>query len=138
MNKVIYATRTGNTKKLALAVAKGAGAVAQSLDEAGTISGVDTLFVGASIYAGKIDERLRAFLGGLTPDIVKRVAVFGSAMGKSSALAEISELLAANGVAVCDKEFSCKGRFLLFNRNCPDAGDLANAEAFAKEIAGKQ
>jgi flavodoxin len=52
MNKVIYASRSGNTKKLALAVAKGAGIAAQSLDEAGEIGGIDTLFVGASVYAG--------------------------------------------------------------------------------------
>ncbi|MDR2633907.1 MAG: hypothetical protein LBC51_09865 [Treponema sp.] len=136
MNKVIYATRTGNTKKLALAVAKGADADAQSVDEAGDISGVDTLFVGASVYAGKIDEKLRRFLGKLTPENVQRVAVFGSAMSGKSALAEIRALLSANGIAVSGKEFFCKGRFLLFNRNHPDAGDLANAETFAREMSG--
>jgi flavodoxin len=136
MNSVVYATKTGHTKKLALAVAKGAGAAAQSVEESGAIRGVDTLFVGASVYAGKIDEKLRGFLGKLTPGVVKRVVVFGSAMGKKSALAEVRALLTANGVAVCDKEFFCKGQFLLFNRNCPDAGDLANAEAFAKEMVG--
>ncbi|MDR1158513.1 MAG: flavodoxin [Oscillospiraceae bacterium] len=136
MNSVIYATKTGNTKKLALAVAKGAGTAAQSVEEAGAISGVDTLFVGASVYAGKIDEKLRGFLVNLTPNTVRRVVVFGSAMGKRSALTEIRSLLTANGVAVYDKEFFCKGQFLLFNRNCPDAGDLANAEAFAREMVG--
>jgi flavodoxin I len=138
MNKLIYASRGGNTKKLALAVAKGASITAQTTDEAGEISGVDTLFVGASLYAGKIDGKLREFLRKIKSGEVKSVVVFGSAAGDKSAAGEIRELLSAQDIPVSDKIFQCRGSFLLANRGRPNEEDLAKAEKFAKEIAGQE
>ncbi|MDR3050871.1 MAG: nitric oxide synthase [Oscillospiraceae bacterium] len=135
MNQVIYCTKTGNTKKLALAVAQRTGAMMKAVDEPGEIAATGTLFVGASVYGGKIDPKLRAFLQTLNPGIVKRVAVFGTAMGKHSALPEVTEILSGKGIAVSEREFFCKGRFLCFCRNRPNADDLAKAGAWAQEMA---
>ncbi|MDR1293094.1 MAG: flavodoxin [Clostridiales Family XIII bacterium] len=137
MNKLIYASRGGNTKKLALAVAKGAGVAALPVGEAGEISGVDTLFVGASVYAGKIDGSLRGFLGKIKRGDVGSAVVFGSAAGNKSAADEIREILAAQDIPVSDKVFQCRGSFLLANRGRPNEEDLAKAEAFAREIVEK-
>jgi flavorubredoxin len=136
MNRLIYASRSGNTKKLAIAVAKGAGIAAQSVDEAGEIDGIDTLFVGASVYAGKIDGKLREFLRKIKRGDAKSVVVFGSAAGNRSAADEIREILAAQDIPVSERVFQCRGSFLLANRGRPNAEDLARAEAFAREIAG--
>jgi flavodoxin I len=135
MNKLVYASRGGNTKKLALAVAKGAGIAAQPVGEAGKIDGVDTLFVGASLYAGKIDGKLRESLRGIKSGAVKSVVVFGSAAGDKSAAGEVRDILAAQGIPVSEKFFQCRGSFLLANRGRPNADDLARAEAFARELA---
>jgi len=134
MVQVIYATKTGNTKKLAEAVARGAGVFAAPVDKAGAIQNADILFVGASLYAGGIDGKLRAFLAALPKNEVRRVAVFGSAMQDNSARNEIGNVLAAQGIPVLEKEFFCNGSFLFFHKNRPNEQDLLNAEAFAREL----
>jgi len=135
MNKVVYASRGGNTKKVAGAVAKGASAKAVSVEEANLTEPVDILFVGGSIYAGKIDGKLRDFLSGLKKDQVKRVAVFGTAAGKKSALPEVKEILNPKGISVIGDAFQCKGKFLMVNSGHPNADDLKQAEAFAKRVS---
>jgi len=134
MNKVIYASRGGNTKKLAEAVAKGAGCEACSVDAATNMEGTNILFVGGSIYAGKIDGSLHQLLQGLSASQVSKVVVFSTAAGKKTALPEIKSILEPNGIAVSDEEFHCKGSFLLANMGHPNEDDLNRAEAFAKKI----
>lgn len=135
MNKVIYASRGENTKKLAAAIAKGAGCEAFSVDSAANMEGVDTLFVGGSIYAGKIDGSLRKFLEGLSASQVRNVVVFGTAAGNKSALPEIKTILEPRGIKVSDEAFQCKGSFLFVNRGRPNDEDLKHAEEFAGKIS---
>lgn len=135
MNQVVYASRGGNTKKLAEAIAKGAGARAQAVADAGTGTQADVLFVGGSIYAGKIDGGLRTYLQGLDAAKVGRVVVFGTAAGKKSALEEVRGILSPKGIAVSDEAFQCPGSFLLAHRGRPNDDDLREAEAFAKRMS---
>ena len=134
MNRVIYASRGGNTKKLADAIARGAGVSAVPFAQLDLSGGIDTLFVGASIYAGAIDEKLRDFLTDLQPSAVKRVVVFGTSAAKKTPLPEIKSILAPKGIAVSDDEFHCKGSFLFVNLGRPNQKDLQQAEAFSKKI----
>ena len=135
MNKVVYISRGGNTKKLADAIAKGAGVPAVPVEHPNTLEATDTLFVGASVYAGNIDGKMRQFLGALKPSQVKRVVVFGTSAGKKTALPEVKSILAAHGIAVSEEEFHCKGSFLLVNRGRPNEEDMKQAEAFARKFA---
>ncbi|MDL2300418.1 flavodoxin [Clostridiaceae bacterium OttesenSCG-928-D20] len=137
MNKVVYASRGGNTKKLAEAVARGACVSANSVEQL-EINDTDILFVGASIYAGKIDARLRSFLEIIKPEQVKTVVVFGTAAGNKTALPEIKALLEPKGIFVSSDVFHCNGSFLFANRGRPNAEDLKNAESFAKKICGEK
>ena len=136
MNRVVYVSRGGNTKKLADAIAGGVGASAVSVEHFGPSDTADTLYVGASIYAGAIDGKLRQFLAGLKPSRVKRVVVFGTSAGKKTALPEIKSILEPNGVAVSYEEFHCRGSFLFVNRGRPNEEDLKQAEAFAQRTCG--
>jgi flavodoxin len=136
MNAIIYVSRGGNTKKLAEAIARGAGAEAQSVENAICPERTELLFVGASLYAGKIDERLRRFLQTLDPKQVKKAVVFGSAAGNKTALPEVKSILKPKGIPVSEEVFHCKGSFLLVNRGRPNAEDLKLAEDFAGQIAG--
>lgn len=138
MNRIVYASKGGNTKKLADAIAKGAGISAVSVEQFKASRATDILFVGASIYAGNIDGKLRALLAGLQPSKVKSVVVFGTSAGKKTALPEVKSILEANGIVVTDDEFHCKGSFLLANRGRPNEEDLKQAEAFAKRICGER
>lgn len=136
MNRVVYVSRGGNTKKLAEAIAKGAGISAVSVEHFDPSETADTLYVGASIYAGAIDGRLRQLLAGLKPSQVKNVVVFGTSAGKKTALPEVKSILELNGVAVSDDEFHCRGSFLFANRGRPNGEDLKQAEAFAEKTCG--
>ena len=133
MNKVIYFSRGGNTKKVAEAIAKGVGVTAESVS-AGSVSvaGVDTLFVGGSLYADNIASGLRKFLSGLNEGDVKKVVVFSTSTRGETALSKVKELLEPKNIPVSDTEFYCKGSFLLSNRGKPNAEDLKAAEEFAK------
>ena len=135
MNRVVYVSKGGNTKKLADAIARGAGVSAVPVEQLTVLEATDILFIGASIYAGSIDGKLRKFLEGIKPSQVKRAVVFGTSAGKKTALPEVKSILEANGVAVFEDEFHCKGSFLLVNRGRPDEEDLKQAEAFAKRFA---
>ena len=134
MNKVIYYSRGGNTEKLATAIAKGANTQSTSLAEILGDFNADILFVGASIYAGKINSDLRAFLKNLKNEQVKAVVVFGTAAGKNTPLKEITNILKPNNIVISGREFKCPGSFLFVNRNRPNDSDLKNAEDFAKEM----
>jgi flavodoxin len=138
MNVVVYASKGGNTKKLAEAIATAISVAAQSVDEVKPLDiSADILFVGGSIYAGKIDSALRAFLQSLTIEQVKQVAVFGSAAGNKSALGEVRDILGDTGISVHDEVFQCRGSFLLANRGRPNDDDLNSAAQFAKKVAGE-
>ncbi len=132
MNRVVYFSRGGNTKALAAAIARGAGVSAVPAGQFHAPESAGILFVGASIYAGRIDGKLREFLAELKPSRAKRAVVFGTSAGRKTALSEIKSILEPHGIAVSDNEFHCKGAFLLANRGLPNAEDLKRAEEFAR------
>jgi flavorubredoxin len=134
MNAVIYVSRGGNTRKLADAVAGGAGVKAQSITEAANLAQVDILFIGASLYAGRINKDLRQFLQALDAKQAAKAVVFGTSAGGKSALAEIKSILETRGIPVSPEAFHCKGSFLCVNLGHPNASDLAQAGEFAKRV----
>ena len=75
---VRYYTKTGNTEKLAKAVADAVGAealpISEPIDEP-----VDLLFLGNSYYAFSIDPEVRDYVRSLDSSKVKRIVNFGSA-----------------------------------------------------------
>jgi flavodoxin len=134
MNAVIYVSRGGNTEKLAEAIARGADAEARPAGDAADAARADILFIGASVYAGKMDGAMRRFLQALKPEQAGLAVVFGSAAGEKTVLSEVKTLLEPKGIPVFEEAFHCRGAFLLLNRGRPDAADLERAEAFAKRV----
>ncbi len=133
-NKVLYVSKGGNTEKLARAIAKGANVKAEAITPDIKLENIDTLFLGGSIYAGKVDGKVSDFLKQMTADQVKRVVVFGTAAGKKTALAEVKTLCEEKNIKVCDEEFFCKGSFLFINLGCPSRDSLKQAEIFAANM----
>ncbi|MDR1178412.1 MAG: flavodoxin [Spirochaetaceae bacterium] len=134
MNAVIYASRGGNTRKLADAVAGGAGVKAQAIADAVDLAQVDILFIGASLYAGRINKGLRQFLQALKEKQAAKAVVFGTSASGKSALAEIKSILESRGIPVSPEAFHCKGSFLCVNSGHPNTDDLARAGEFAKRV----
>ena len=129
---VRYYTKTGNTKKLAQAIADELGVEALPLSEP-VNEAVDYLFLGNSYYAFNIDPEVRDFVASLDKEKVGRIVNFGSAAMLNSTYKKVKEVADKAGVAMDEKEFHCKGEFKIFHKGRPNEEDLKAAADFAKQ-----
>jgi flavodoxin len=129
---VRYFSQSGNTKKLADAVARAAGVRAETTSY--PVENTDLLFVGSAIYAGKISYELSEFLSDIGPSRVKKVAVFGTSMSGKSPAQLIERIVRPRGVAMAEESFVCPGKYLFFRRGRPNSDDVAAAAEFAKRV----
>lgn len=137
--RVVYQSTTGNTKKVAEAIARAAGCVAEPLRATAVSEPVDVLFLGSSIHGGDIDASVKRFIKGLDPALVRQVTVFSTGFEehKEQAVSIMKDLLGRRGVVATDKCYACRGRFLLFGWGHPGAADLTGAEEFARSILAR-
>ena len=130
---VRFYTKTGNTKKLAEAIAKELGVEALPISEPVTEK-VDALFLGNSYYAFSIDPEVRKFIASLDKDLVGKIINFGSAAMLNSTYKKVKAEAAKVGIAMDEREFHCKGEFKGIHKGRPNDEDLKAAAVFAKEI----
>ncbi len=128
---VRYYTKTGNTKRLAEAIAEAVGAEALPIS---TPIGepVDILFLGNSYYAFSIDPEVRDFVRGLDKEKVGRIVNFGSAAMLNSTWKKVKAEADKVGIPMDTREFHCKGEFKGLHKGRPNAQDLQAAADFAK------
>lgn len=129
--EVRYLSKSGNTKKLADAIAGELGIAAEPITQSLPIN-TDILFLGGAVYWGGIDGELKRFIATLGGK-VKKVAVFGTAALVPSAYPQMKKLIAAQHVTVLEKEFHCRGEFNKIHNGRPNAEDLRLAREFAQE-----
>lgn len=132
---VRYYTKTGNTKRLAEAIADAVGAealpISVSVDEP-----VDVLFLGNSYYAFNIDPEVREFIHSLDSSKVGCIVNFGSAAMLNSTWKKVKAEADKTGVTMDKREFHCKGEFKGLHKGRPNEKDLKDAAEFARSIAG--
>ena len=134
--KVLYHSSTGNTKKVAEAIASVANISAEVITENDKLSEpIDLLFIGDGIYAAKMNKKTRAFIDALDGSLVKNAAVFGTCGGQDKVIGTMKELLKGKGINVCAESFLCKGQaWMVANRNRPNKADLESAIKFGQAI----
>ena len=132
---VRYYTKTGNTKRLAAAIAEAVGAEALPIS-APINEPVDILFLGNSYYAFTIDPEVRAFIKGLDKNMVGKIVNFGSAAMLNSTYKKVKAEADKIGIPMDEREFHCRGEFKGIHKGRPNEEDLKNAAQFAKTIAG--
>ena len=132
---VRYYTKTGNTKRLAEAVAKAVGAEALPISTPVT-EPVDILFLGNSYYAFSIDPEVRRFIASLDKKLVRKIVNFGSAAMLNSTYKKVKAEADKVGIPVDEREFHCKGEFKGIHKGKPDEEDCRAAARFAKELIG--
>ena len=132
---VRYYTKTGNTKRLAEAVAGAVGVTALPISEPLT-ERADILFLGNSYYAFSIDPEVRAFIRSLDKEKVEKIVNFGSAAMLNSTYKKVKAEADKLGIPVDSREFHCKGEFKGIHKGKPDEEDLKRAAEFAAEVAG--
>ena len=133
---VRYYTRSGNTKKLAEAVAGAVGVAAETTEKA-LAEDVDILFLCSSVYAYGVDESVKRFISGINVKVGQVVNVSTAALVKST-YKQVGKLLKEKGIPQAEEEFYCKGSFGLMHKGKPDGDDCKAAAEFAKEIVGKK
>ena len=130
---VRYYTKTGNTRRLAEAVAQALGTEALPITEP-VAEPVDLLLLGNSYYAFTIDPEVRAFIRSLNKNKVGRIANFGTAAMMNSTWKKVKAEADKLGIPMVKSEFHCKGEFKGAHKGRPNADDLAAAAAWAKTL----
>ena len=127
-----YYTQTGNTKKLAQAIAEALGVEAKDitcpLEEK-----TDILFLCNSVYWAGIDRRVKAFVKANADKIGTLVNVSTAAMIEST-YKQMQSVAADAGVKLSAQEFHCRGKFTALHASHPDVEDLENVRAFAETV----
>ena len=132
---VRYYTKTGNTRRLAEAIANAVGAEALPIS-APVTEQTDILFLGNSYYAFTIDPEVRDFIRSLDKNKVGRIVNFGSAAMLNSTYKKVKAEADKVGIPMDEREFHCKGEFKGIYKGRPNDEDLKAAAEFAKRIAG--
>ena len=102
---VRYFSKLGNTKKIAEAIAQGAGVKAVSIaDEPKLPEYVDILFLGGAPYANIMAPELREYAESLKAEQVGRVILFTTSNWSRRTVLALRKLLTNNGIKV-DKEY---------------------------------
>lgn len=130
---VRYYTKTGNTKRLAEAVAGALGVEALPISEPVT-EPVDILFLGNSYYAFSIDPEVRSFVQSLDKSTVGKIVNFGSAAMLNSTYKKVKAEADKVGIPMEAREFHCRGEFKGVHKGRPNAEDLQAAAAFANSF----
>ena len=134
MNQVIYFSRSGNTKKIADAIAEEIDTKAENVCNATIDSSSDYFFLGSGCYGGKPSPVMINFIksNGFSG---KKIGLFGtSGSGKGSELKEMKTALGAQRAKI-HGSFSCKGKtFFLINRKHPTTKEINHAKKFARNL----
>ncbi len=137
--QVIYHSKSGNTKKVADAIAVEMGVTAISCDQAKIQEPIDLLFIGDGMYYGGISGEMKKFIGSLDKNMVRTAAVFNTSGGSWWFGPDgIRKRLEKRGISVLEESFHCHGSaFGIVFSSHPNASDFENARAFAKRAKNK-
>lgn len=134
--RIVYATKTNHSKKLAQAIGKELGVKVENIMDHPALKGVDLLLIVGGIYGGESLPEMLAFARELDASEIKRAALITSCVSKRQPQESVRKLLEGKGIAVID-EMLCQGSFLFFGFGHPNKADIEQAIRFAKDLAGK-
>ena len=129
---VRYYTRSGNTEKLAGAIAQAVGVQAENV-AVPLSEKADVLLLGCSYYAFDVDEAVKGFVLE-NRDRIGKIVCFGTSAMMKSIYKPMKKVADEAGVQLSAEEFHCRGSFGPMHKGRPDGTDLQNAAAFAKNI----
>ena len=132
---VYYYTRSGNTKKLADAVANAVGVTAEDI-KTPLSEKCDIVFLGSSPYAFDVDPAVKAFIEKNRENIGTLVC-FGTSASGMTTFKKIKALSEKIGVKVDSEYYNCYGHFMALHKDRPNENDLKEVSTFAKSVAAK-
>lgn len=123
MNSIRYYSKFGHSKQMAQAIEEIVGAKAATVAEPLT-EPIDTLYLGAGVFLGKVSSAVIDFINTLKPEDVKEVVLFGSCAIIDSPVPQMRKALEAKGIKVSNKSFTCKGSMGPIHMGHPNKTDL--------------
>ena len=130
--QVRYYTRSGNTKKLADAIAEAVSVEAHDIT-APLTEKVDILFLGSSYYAFDADDAVKSFIAD-NKDNIGKIVCFGTSAMMKSMRKPITKVADKFSVAVANEEFHCRGQFGKIHKGRPNEKDVEDVKKFATQI----
>jgi flavodoxin I len=130
--QVIYFSKTGNTKKIAEAIASELGVKSEEVKDAKLNEDV-MVFLGSGWYVNNPAKIMIKFIE--DNNFKSRdVALFGtSGSGEGKEVNKMEDILRSKEACIKGK-FFCKGKFLFTNRGRPNDEDLKQSKEFAKNL----
>ena len=133
--QIRYYTRSGNTEKLARAIAEAVEQTAQTV-ESPLSQKTDILFLGCSYYAFDMDEAVKKFITE-NKDHIDTIVCFGTSAMMKSMKKTLRKVIEGTGITLSEEEFHCRGEFGPFHKGHPNEKDLRLAAEFAKKIVNQ-
>ena len=99
-------TKAGNTRRIAEAIAKGAGVKAISIDDEPKLTEkADILFLGGAPYANIMAPELREYAENLDPAMVERIVLFTTSNWSRRTVAALKKIFKGKGITVSEDYF---------------------------------
>lgn len=126
--EVRYYSRSGNTRALAEAIAKGVNAKAISIDDNNAIINdkIDILFIGGALYAYGLDNKLKEYISNLDANNIEKAIVFSTSWISKHSIDLIKKALKNKRIDVIDD--------YIYYKNKPNDNELKEAEVIAKNM----
>ncbi len=129
--QVRYYSRSGNTKVLADAIAKGANVKAISIDDDNALIAekTDILFIGGALYAYGLDSKIKKYISELDANNIKKAIVFSTSWISKHSIDLLKKELAKKNINVSEE--------YIYYKNKPNSNELKEAEETTKKILKK-
>jgi flavodoxin len=138
---VIYASKSGNTKKIADAIAQQIGTHAHNIGintQSPSVEGANLVFIGTGIHAGTPNSDIEKYLTNLNLKEPKQFALFvtwgGAGKTNQQVKTKLQTILEIKGHKVLRDYFICYGGWKLLRRGRPNSDDIKAASEWAKKI----
>lgn len=128
--RIVYATKTRHSGKLARAIGNALNIQADNISDNPVLGETDMLFIVGGIYGGESLPELLAFAKNLDSGKIKSAALITSCVSLKQGQASLRKLLEDKGIPVVE-EYICQGSFLLLKMGHPNKSDIRKTVDFA-------
>ncbi len=130
--KVRYYSRSGNTKALAEAIARGANVKAIAIDDdnAPINEKTDILFIGGALYAYGLDNKIKKYISELDANNIKKAIVFSTSWISKHSIDLLKKELSKKKIYVCEE--------YIYYKNKPNDNELKEAEKNVEKLLEKE
>jgi flavodoxin len=137
MFEVVYFSRSGNTKKVAEAIADELGVKAKDIKTAGAPPADAFVFLGTGCYGAMLPAHIARYMNRFRFSGRKITLFTTSAFGAVAERSMIEKQIRDKGADIT-ANFQCTGQWLTMKKDHPNGKELESAREFARSLSAKQ